>query len=131
MGYDGVAVGERMCHKIVICNLQECIDCNRLILLASGPTANTPQGGYDCRIRSKEEVIASLCSPFRKLVPSSINFCTNALNAKDTTGCIAGYEPLPKAWAKIKAVMKILGLDENIGIKQVGHALPPSCGQVH
>ncbi len=118
---DGMTTGKRRGDQPVIGDLQKGTDRCRLIALLRYPRAYPCSRGQGGRVRHHEEPRVQLRSPRRKLVLPSLELVADMLDAQDLRGGMLTNDPVPEGPTKIKAVMQILGLDEDAGIDQVGH----------
>lgn len=65
----------------------------------------------------EEEPRTALLCPSRKIIATSFDFVADLLNAEDLSYVVARDQPVPESRTETQTVMKILCLDEHVGIK--------------
>ena len=123
MGDNRVSMGERMGHEVIVCDLEEGIYRSRLIVLTGHPGTDRAKGGQHGGIRPDKETGAKACSPRGELVSDSLELVAYFLDTEDLTGRVVYDKPIPEGRTEVETIMQVLGLDEDIGVKQVGHQL--------
>ena len=112
--------------QVVVGHLQKGIDGCRFILLLRGPGAHGGELRRDRRTGLHEQAVAVVTYPVRQLIAACGDFIGNLVVAEHATCGMVVEQPLPKGRAEIQPVVQVLGLDEHVGIKQVGHSITPS-----
>jgi len=123
MRHNCVPVGEGVGYEIVVGHLQECVYGGGCVLLLGYPIAYGCERGENGGVRMQKESGAAFFSPLGQLIVTRFEFVAYLLNAENVSRAILDVKPFPKCGAEIEAVVSILGLDEYVGVQQVGHQM--------
>jgi hypothetical protein len=121
VGDNRVSMGERMGHEVIVRDLKEGIYCSRLIVLTGNPGTDRAKGGQHGSIRPDKETGAKACSPRGELVGASLELVAYFLDTEDLTGCVVHDKPIPEGRTEVETIMQVLGLDEDIRVKELRH----------
>jgi len=112
-------------HKIEVRHLQKSVYRRRLIALAHGPGAHIAETGRNARVGLQKQVLPVRAHPIGQFILARADLIRHLVDAEHAARRIVFNQPLPERWAEIQAVVKILGLNEDIGVKQIAHNMTP------
>jgi len=65
--------------------------------------------------------------PLGQLVVTTHELAVDRLDAVHFPSSVGLFEPLPETGAEVETVVVVLGTNEYVGVKQIGHYSTPSC----
>src|ERR1700730_9848644 len=125
MGHDGVTVGERVGHEVIVCYLEECVDRGGLVPLTCRPGTHRAERWQHGGIWPEKEPRAALAGPGRKLVVARVDLIADLLDAEDALCGMARDKPIPERRAEVHAIVEILRLHEYVGVEEIRHQATP------
>src|SRR3546814_1498695 len=116
-------------NEPVIGNLQEGGDRGRFVILARRPGRHLAERRNDGIVGCEEEVTPTCLGPVGEIIAGAHQFIADFLYAAHDPAAILVGKPVPEGGAEIEPIVKILGLDKDIGIEQVAGQIstPTSC----
>ncbi len=121
MRYDRVPVCKSVSNQVVVRNQKKGVDGCRLIALTGGPGANRSQCRKQRCVWFQKEAISAIRRSIRKLIDDRLNLIAYFLDAEHLLRSIRLNQPIPERRAKIHSIVKVLCLNEHVGVEQVRH----------
>ncbi len=124
MGHNGITVSEGVSYQIEVRYLEERVYRSRFVTLPGRPSADRAEGWQDSRVGFYKKPGAAPIGPRRKFIAASLDFIADFFGAQNQTRRVRRDEPLPERRTEIQTVVQVLGLNEHVGVQQVGHGTP-------
>jgi len=121
VGDNRVPVGERMGYEVIVRDLEESVHGRRLVVLAGGPGADLAERGQHRGVRIDEETGAAVRGPRGELIAAGLDLVADLLDTEDPARRVVRDEPIPERRTEVEAIVQVLGLDEDVGVKQIRH----------
>ena len=96
MGNNRVPVGQRLCYKVIIRNLEEGTYRCRFIPLRGRPRTNHAKRRQDGGIRFDKEAGTPVRRPISKFIRASLQLVAYFFDTKDLLVRVLGDQPIPE-----------------------------------
>ena len=118
---DCPVMGSSVGDQPIVGDLQKGRYRRGLVILPIRPCAYLCKARHNGLVCCKKECLTPSLRPIRQIILARIKLIGNLLNACHFTSFVLFFEPCPKCRAEIEPVVKILGLNEYISIKEISH----------